>query len=386
VAAPKDIQADFGSTKYRVGVQIKSGAYVPDGTTTIGSVVQIVEKQADGTIDDTSTCTTDTAGTDTVSYCPNLFASTPGDSVEITQVSAPDGLVIDPTLLTLPPCTDPIVESWCFAGDQLFTDNGLPPEAANDEDDVLTGGTVDIPVLENDDLHGAPITDVQITGGPEHGTASVVPPVTPPAAAAADAQAAAAGPSTPVVRYVPDAGYVGPDTLQYTVTTANGSATGSVAISVLAPPPTAHDDRASTTEGHPVTVHVTANDDAAGGGALRVDSVGNPADGTVRIKGHDVVYTPDAGFVGTDQFTYAVETDFGTDTGTVTVRVVAAPTTTEPTSTPPSTTTPAAPSTGTGAVASTGTDSEALVTLGGGLLFAGGVATAGGRRRRRRAH
>jgi hypothetical protein len=374
-------------------VQVKSGAFVPSGTTTFGSVVQIVERQPDGTVDTTSTCTTDTAGSGTVSYCPIPFFSTPGDTVELTQLSAPAGLVVDPTVITLPVCTNPIPIPvlGCPLGDEIFTDNGVPPDAANDTGEVLTAGTVDIPVLENDDLHDAPITDMQISSPPVHGTATVVPPVTTPpttTAAAPGQEVPAVGPSTPVVHYVPEPGYVGPDVLQYTVSTANGSATGTVTINVLAPPPTAANDRASTTEGHSVTVDVTANDDAMGGGALTVDSVGNPAHGTARLDGSDVVYNPGNGFVGTDRFSYVVATPFGTDTATVTVRVIAAPTSTPPSTTPPTTATPPAPQgNGSGGLSSTGTDSRGMITVGGGLLLAGGAASMGGRRRRpRRAH
>src|SRR4051812_44428772 len=38
-----EVAPDFGFQKIRVGVQIKSGAYVPDGTNTGGTTVDIVE-------------------------------------------------------------------------------------------------------------------------------------------------------------------------------------------------------------------------------------------------------------------------------------------------------------------------------------------------------
>jgi LPXTG-motif cell wall-anchored protein len=382
-----DLDGDFGSNKYRVGVQIKSGAFVPDGTTTLGSVIQIVERKADGTVDSTTTCTTDTVQAGTVTSCGSgPFFSTPGDTVELTQLSAPAGLVVDPTVITLPVCTDPIPQFGCLVGDQTFTDNGLPPAAADDTADVLTGEAVDVPVLANDELNDAPVTDLQISSAPAHGTATIEPPVT---TTSTTLRADADGPSTPVVHYVPDPGYVGPDVLQYTVSTANGSATGTLSISVAAPPPTAADDHASTKQGHSVTVDVTANDDAMGGGALAIDSVGKPAHGTARIQGTHVVYTPADGFAGADEFSYVVSTPFGTAEATVTVTVIAAPSTTSaaPTSTPPpATTTPA--DTSSSGLSSTGTDSNELITLGGGLLLVGGAASVGGRRRRRprRAH
>ena len=378
--AAEPLAGDFGIQKFRVGVQIKTGAYVPAGTTTMGSVIRVVETQADGTVDLDSTCTTVTADTTvpTTTYCDIVPGFNGSDTITLTQLSAPAGLTVDPTPQQAPPCTDSIsvggIGGFCSGSDKIFTDNGLAPQASDDADDVRTGGTVDIPALANDDLHGAPLTGFQITSAPQHGTATVIGGPAPLVRAAA----AAAAPATPVIRYVPAAGYVGPDTLRYTITTANGSATGTVSITVLAPPPTAAADRATTTEGSPVTIDVTANDDARGGGTLRIASVGDPAHGTARRSGTGVVYTPAAGFVGTDRFTYTVATDSGTATATVTVTVRRA-VTASPTPTPTDS--------GSSGVANTGTDAAGLLTVAGGLLLAGGAATAaGGRRPRRRAH
>jgi len=345
----------------------------------MGSVIQFVQKTPEGAVDGpTMSCTTDSADvvTSTTTYCNTLPALNDNDTLVVTQVSAPTGLVVDPSAMTVPPCETVEGTPFCLPQIAIFTDGGVPPTASNDSASVRTGGSIDVPVLANDDLAGAPVTGLEISGAPAHGTATVVPPVTTPAGAA---RPAVAGPSTPVIRYVPAAGYVGADSLTYTVTTANGSSTGTVSITVLAPPPTAADDSARTRQGRAVTIDVTANDDANGGGALRVDSASRPAHGSVRVDGTNVVYTPAGGFSGSDRFTYVVATSYGTDTGTVTVRVVA-----------DRTTTPAAPhgnGNGNGNVANTGTDSAGLITIAGGLLLTGGAATVTGRRRRpRRAH
>jgi LPXTG-motif cell wall-anchored protein len=170
------------------------------------------------------------------------------------------------------------------------------------------------------------------------------------------------------------------------------------------PAPTAVDDSATTIAGTPVAVPVLANDNANGGGALSISSVGAPAHGTAVADGSDVRYTPAAGFAGTDTFTYTATTPYGSSTATVTVTVTA-PT---PSSTAPSTAVPASPSvTATPTtspspsrgvlptsasrapgppLANTGVHTGDYLGTGAGLVAVGGLLTFAGRRRRRRAH
>ncbi len=82
--------------------------------------------------------------------------------------------------------------------------------------------------------------------------------------------------------------------------------------------PVAVDDAASTTAGAPVTINVLANDTDADGGPKEVASFTQAANGTVTQDGANITYTPNAGFGGTDTFTYALN---GGDEATVTVTV-----------------------------------------------------------------
>jgi len=167
------------------------------------------------------------------------------------------------------------------------------------------------------------------------------------------------------------------------------------------PAPSAVDDSATTLAGTPVAVPVLANDDANGGGALSISSVGAPAHGAAVVDGSDVRYTPAAGFVGTDTFTYTATTPYGSSTATVTVTVTAppvaspTPTTSAPTS-PSVTATPtasASPSRGvlpTSAsrapgppLANTGIRTGDYLGAGAGMVALGGLLTITGRRRRR---
>lgn len=67
---------------------------------------------------------------------------------------------------------------------------------------------------------------------------------------------------------------------------------------------------------------VLANDSDADGDPLSIVSVTEPASGQAAVSGDQVLYTPNAGFTGTDSFTYTIEDGFGgQSSATVTVSV-----------------------------------------------------------------
>ena len=127
------------------------------------------------------------------------------------------------------------------------------------------------------------------------------------------------------VTYTPDADFNGTDSFTYTVTDGvlTDTATVTVTVAAVNDAPVAVDDPAATNEDTPVTVDVLANDSDADLDSLTVDSVTQPANGSVVNNGTDVTYTPDADFNGTDSFTYTVTDGSLTDTATVTVTVAA---------------------------------------------------------------
>ena len=97
-------------------------------------------------------------------------------------------------------------------------------------------------------------------------------------------------------------------------------------------PPVAVDDPVTARSGSSVQVQVTANDYDPDGEAIAVSSVGaaRPRDGRDR-DGVDVVYTPDAGYVGRDQFDYTIVDGNGTeDSATVVVELLPASATNKP--------------------------------------------------------
>ena len=86
--------------------------------------------------------------------------------------------------------------------------------------------------------------------------------------------------------------------------------------------PLAVGDVASTPQNVPVTINVLQNDRDPDGDPLSINGFGQGGHGTVELVGGKLVYTPSAGFTGTDTFQYSVsDGKGGTDTAMVTVTV-----------------------------------------------------------------
>jgi hypothetical protein len=132
------------------------------------------------------------------------------------------------------------------------------------------------------------------------------------------------------ITYTPAPGFSGTDRFTYTIDDGRGgSATANVTVTVGAAPnqpPVAIDDAATTISGTPVSIDVLANDSDPDGDPLTIQSVGAPRLGTVAISGGAIVYTPAAGAVGTDAFTYTINDGRGgTATANVTVTITPPP-------------------------------------------------------------
>jgi hypothetical protein len=95
--------------------------------------------------------------------------------------------------------------------------------------------------------------------------------------------------------------------------------------------PIAVNDSASSTDDAAVTVNVVANDTDSDGNInpASVQIVSQPAHGSVSVsQSGSVVYTPNAGYAGSDSFTYTVSDNQGatSNPATVTITVTAAKT------------------------------------------------------------
>ena len=102
--------------------------------------------------------------------------------------------------------------------------------------------------------------------------------------------------------YRPEAGFAGHDSFTYQVCDNGDPTLCDTATVFAAISPVAADDEARTFEETPVLIPVVAND-VAGGVLDSIDT--DPANGTATIVGGQVEYTPAAGFLGTDTFTYS---------------------------------------------------------------------------------
>ena len=139
--------------------------------------------------------------------------------------------------------------------------------------------------------------------------------------------------------YLPDADTNGTETYTYTVSDgAGGTASGTVTITVVAQPdpPTAGSDSFLTPQDTPLNAPapgVLANDGDPDGDSITLQTtpVTGPANGSVTLNADGSFdYTPNAGFSGTDGFTYRIDDGTGqTADGTVTITVdtVAVPST-----------------------------------------------------------
>ncbi len=134
-------------------------------------------------------------------------------------------------------------------------------------------------------------------------------------------------PATGTFVYSPNANYNGSDSFVVTISDGKGGTTTStvnIGVSPVNDGPVALDDTATTNEDTAVVIGVRGNDTDADGDSLTVTGVTQGANGSVVIDAltGNPIYTPNAGFSGSDTFTYTVDDDHGgTATATVTVTV-----------------------------------------------------------------
>ena len=188
------------------------------------------------------------------------------------------------------------------------------PIAVNDSVSTAGNTAVTVSVLANDsDPNGDPLTVTSVTSG-TNGTVAIVG-------------------GLPV--YTPNAAFRGVDTFTYTISDGQGgTATATVTVTVANRPPVAVADTVSTPVDTAVTVSVLTNDSDPNGDPITVTAVTNGLHGTVAIVSGLPVFTPAAGYSGTDSFTYTISDGQG-GTATATVNVSIKPTTANDTGTTP---------------------------------------------------
>ena len=133
------------------------------------------------------------------------------------------------------------------------------------------------------------------------------------------------------VTYSPPAGFTGLDTFTYIITDGVcDTASTTVTVSVVPRPnqvPNANADTVTTFRDQPLVIpgnFLLANDSDPDGDTLVILSVSTNSvhGGVVMLVGTNLVYTPPAGFLGVDTFTYTISDGYGgTATATVSVTV-----------------------------------------------------------------
>ncbi|MBI3350153.1 MAG: tandem-95 repeat protein, partial [Burkholderiales bacterium] len=268
------------------------------------------DTDADGNVLTASVATGPAHGTVTVAddgrlvYTPNA-GYVGGDSFTYT---ASDGLL----------ASEPATVSITVTGQPPVNH---APVASDDTATTPQGQAIALDVLANDhDADGNALT-ASIASGPAHGTVTV----------AADGR----------LVYTPDVGYVGSDSFTYVANDGQAaSAPATVTIAVTAQPPAnqapvAVDDTVTTTQGQPVRFDVRANDSDAEGSVLQVTLLAAPAHGSVVLQPDGtLVYTPAAGYAGSDSFSYQVS-DGALASAPAIVRIRVTPVTAPPPPPPP---------------------------------------------------
>ena len=190
-------------------------------------------------------------------------------------------------------------------------DTNNPPTPTDDAATTPEGTAVTVDVLANDD-------------DPD-GDALTVTGVSQPTSGASTVASGGAA-----VRYTPGPGFTGTDTFTYTVADGDGaaaSATVTVTVTEVTGPPTAEDDAYETVQDEALVVGapgVLENDSDPDGDPLTAQLVTSVSNGTLDLRPDgSFTYTPSAGFLGTDAFTYqAADAARLSETATVTITVV----------------------------------------------------------------
>lgn len=170
----------------------------------------------------------------------------------------------------------------------------LAPQAAPDSYGMPAGETLLVAaadgVLKNDhDPEGGAIS-AQLVSAPAYGTLEL----------AADGG----------FRYSPEQEFSGEDVFEYRASDgklSSASVRVTITVGVANHPPQSADDEAQTSPDTQVRIEVLTNDDDPDGDDLAINSFTQSEHGSVtQSEASSLVYTPGAGFVGADQFSYQV--------------------------------------------------------------------------------
>jgi len=267
------------------------------GTTTIGQPVTMGipanDSDADGTLDLTSVLLTDPADnlkktSVTIVGQGTYTVNTTTGAVTFAPVAAFTGKTT--------PINYTIKDNFGTESVPALISVSVKPVGVNDADVTTVGTAVTTTVKANDGASGTN-TIVTATVG-AHGITTVD--------------------GTGKVTYTPVAGYFGADTYTYTLTTPDGVVSDPVTVTINIKP-AGVDDATTTLINTAVTTNVKANDGPSGVGATVTPTNGAHGITAVDASGN-VTYTPAAGYIGKDIYTYTL-TNSGITSPPITVTV-----------------------------------------------------------------
>lgn len=180
------------------------------------------------------------------------------------------------------------------------------PIANDDTASVDENGSVLIDVLSNDDAGGGILTITSVT--PSANGSAVI--------------------EDGAIRYVPNAGFSGPDTISYEVSDgADGTATASVQVEVAvvqAGAPIVVDDFVTVVSGGTILIDAIANDSDPDGDGIYISNVAPTIAQSLQFVNGMIQYEALDNYIGVVEMVYTVS-DFGgtTSTGSVFIDVVA---------------------------------------------------------------
>lgn len=187
------------------------------------------------------------------------------------------------------------------------------PDAVNDSKTVIAGTAATGNVLANDTDPNGDALSASLVSGPAHGTLTLK--------------------ANGTYVYTADANYSGADSFVYKASDGKASDNATVTLTVNPAPvlnaaPVAVADSFSVVSGKGATGNVLANDTDANGDTLSASLVTGPAHGTLTLKADGSYnYVADAGYTGTDSFTYKASDGSLWSNASVSIKVQAPPNT-----------------------------------------------------------
>jgi RHS repeat-associated protein len=131
--------------------------------------------------------------------------------------------------------------------------------------------------------------------------------------------------------YTPRPGFRGNDVFIYTISDGTNTSSANVNVkvgNVGNQPPVAKDDTATATQNTPLKITAATllkNDtDPDRGDTIKITGVSNPSNGSVELKGNNIIFTPDPGFIGQSGFDYTISDSQGA-TSSASVNIIVNP-------------------------------------------------------------